>query len=69
MSRVTPGYPTQSFLMIKLDAATPALCLPNGVQCNGVSCGGDMPAGSGEPLTAAEKLIIRTWIRDGAPND
>lgn len=52
--RVTPGNPTNSYLITKLTG--------NGLQ------GVQMPMGS-QPLSAEEIATIKTWISYGAPND
>jgi hypothetical protein len=50
--RVDPGYPDNSFLVVKL--AGPA-----------AGEGGQMPLG-GAPLTPAELALVQQWIADGA---
>jgi hypothetical protein len=66
---VSPGDPAGSFLLIKLEYDTPSLCMPETATCS-PSCGRRMPAGAGAlPIAAADKQILRTWIRDGASRD
>jgi hypothetical protein len=52
--RVTPGNPTNSYLITKLTG--------NGLM------GNQMPLGS-QPLAPEELEVVRTWISYGAPND
>ena len=69
LSRVVPGDPAASFLLIKLEYATPASCLPDGASCTS-NCGQGMPIGDDPtPLTESQRSILRTWIRNGAPNN
>jgi hypothetical protein len=64
MSRVTPGDPTNSWLVQKLDGTQGNFT----AQCTGGSCGSQMPLGQ-SPLPAAVRDAIRTWITNGAVND
>jgi outer membrane protein assembly factor BamB len=64
MNRVTPGDPTASWLMYKLDGTQSSF----DAQCTGGSCGGTMPANQPQ-LLPAERTAIRTWITNGATND
>jgi hypothetical protein len=69
---VDPGKPETSFLMMKLDG-----CLDDvEAQCEGTAsrltdhpCGSLMPEGNKDPLPAVERDLIRTWIKQGAPNN
>ena len=54
-TRVIPGDPDNSYLVRKLE---------------GRDINGDrMPRGSGPFLSEGQMLVIRQWIRDGAPNN
>jgi hypothetical protein len=53
--RVRPGAPTQSYLVFKLNGP-PQPCFS----------GNQMPSGGAPPLSAADQLLIRTWIEQGA---
>jgi hypothetical protein len=53
--RVRPGAPTQSSLVFKLNGP-PQPCFS----------GNQMPSGGAPPLSAADQLLIRTWIEQGA---
>jgi hypothetical protein len=60
--RVEPGVPTESFLFLKLQAATQPDQLPIGVQVGG----SPMPVGA--PALAEQELeAVRVWIAQGAP--
>jgi hypothetical protein len=64
MDRVTPGDPTTSWIMHKLDGTQGGFT----AQCAMMFCGQSMPLGS--PLLALDvRNAVRTWISDGAPND
>lgn len=52
-SYVVPGKPDESLLLLKLTAAT---------------CGDRMPLG-GDPLTANQLEMVRSWIASGAKDD
>lgn len=54
-TRVIPGDPDNSYLVRKLE----------GRDINGER----MPRGNGPFLTEGQMLVIRQWIRDGAPNN
>ena len=54
-TRVIPGDPDNSYLVRKLE----------GRDINGER----MPRGNGPFLTQGQMLVIRQWIRDGAPNN
>lgn len=60
---VTPGDPAQSWLMHKLDGTMGARpeCAADRARC-----GASMPMGA-DLLPAAERELIRAWIRAGAP--
>lgn len=64
MSFVTPGDPTQSYLMRKLDGSQ---CLLD-ARCTGGTCGVAMPRDSGL-LSEDERNVVRRWIAQGAKND
>jgi hypothetical protein len=64
MSFITPGNPSQSYLMHKMD----------GDQCQfdaecGGSCLAEMPNGLGHVLPSTTRDIVRRWIAQGAKND
>jgi hypothetical protein len=59
---VTPGDPTKSYLMHKLDGDQ---CLYN-AQCANMTCMAEMPSGLGHPLPVANRDTIRRWIAQGA---
>jgi FG-GAP-like repeat len=64
MDRVTPGDPTMSWIMHKLDGTQGGFT----AQCTMMFCGQSMPLGS--PLLALDvRNAIRTWITNGAIND
>ncbi len=54
--RVIPGDPDNSYLVRKLEGAS---------DINGQR----MPRGNGPFLTEGQMLVIRRWIREGAPNN
>jgi hypothetical protein len=54
--RVIPGDPDASYLVQKLEGARGIV-------------GERMPRTTGPFLTAGQMLVIRRWIRDGAPNN
>ncbi|HEV7734387.1 MAG TPA: FG-GAP-like repeat-containing protein [Candidatus Binatia bacterium] len=64
MFRVTPGSPTTSWIMHKLDNTHTAFA----AQCVGGFCGSSMPLGS-PLLPIAFRDALRQWITDGAVND
>jgi hypothetical protein len=53
---VIPGDPDNSYLVKKLEGATDIVGLR-------------MPRNNGPFLTEGQMLVIRRWIRDGAPNN
>jgi len=61
MPFVTPGDPSKSFLMHKIDGDN---CTLN-AQCVGGDCLGSMPDRS-DLLTVADRDIVRRWILQGA---
>jgi len=62
--RIVPGHPEQSWLYLKLTAATDA-CTPSG---EGQCVGGPMPPSADGKATVSETdlAVIRQWITDGA---
>jgi hypothetical protein len=64
MFRVTPGDPTMSWIMHKLDGTQNMFT----GSCGGGFCGSQMPLG-GDPLSMEVRDAIRTWIMNGATND
>jgi hypothetical protein len=56
LMRVQPGAPDNSYLIHKLEGGPDILLLR-------------MPANGPPYLTAAQILVIRRWIENGAPND
>jgi len=62
---VSPGDPDQSYLVIKVEGTMRQLaeCAPSPGRN---PCGVQMPQ-LAAPLTAAERMLIRNWIRSGAP--
>jgi hypothetical protein len=54
--RVVPGDPDNSYLVHKLEGAPDIVGLR-------------MPRNTGPFLTEGQMLVIRRWIRDGAPNN
>jgi hypothetical protein len=68
MPLVTPGDPTQSFLMLKMDGAQGS----QSAQCmagESRSCGLLMPYGRQTVLDQATRDKVRAWIAQGAKND
>jgi hypothetical protein len=61
--RVEPGTPSQSFLYLKLMAATQPDRIPVGIHVEG----SPMPVGAA-PLSADELDALRIWITQGAPD-
>lgn len=61
MPYVTPGNPSESFLMRKLDGDQCVL----DARCAGGSCGDSMPQGN-PLLTEAARDTVRRWIAQGA---
>ncbi len=59
-ARVTPGNPTNSYLVVKLNT--------NGISGLQMPLDPTSPSGS-SPLSPEEIEVIRTWISYGAPND
>ncbi len=71
MPRITPGNPSQSMMMIKIDGCQNDRGLTCTVQSGAVSdtpCGDDMPQ-SQPALPDREKEIFRDWIAMGAKNN
>lgn len=64
MPFVTPGDPSKSYLMRKMDGSQCAL----DAQCTGGSCQDSMPKSSTK-LEVATRDIVRRWIAQGAKND
>ncbi len=64
MAFVTPGNPSESYLMRKMDGSQCAL----DAQCVGASCQSSMPKGD-VPLAVETRDIVRRWIAQGAKND
>jgi len=64
MNFVTPGDPTQSYLMRKMDGSQCTL----DAQCKGGTCNGSMPKND-VTLPAETRDIVRRWIAQGAKND
>lgn len=62
---VEPGDPERSYLVIKVEGTMRRLpeCAPSPGRN---PCGVQMPQ-LAAPLTAAERALIRNWIRSGAP--
>lgn len=65
MPFVTPGDPSRSFLMHKIDGDACTL----DPRCTNGSCGGRMPQGGGAPLPVATREAVRRWIAQGAKDD
>jgi hypothetical protein len=65
LPRVTPGDPSRSFLMLKVQGCQNRL----GLACNSAlpdePCGAQMPALS-PPLTAEKRSLLARWIAQGA---
>lgn len=64
MPLVTPGDPSKSYLMRKLDGDQ---CVFD-AQCTDKSCGQAMPR-TGEVLPVSERDKVRRWIAQGAKDD
>jgi hypothetical protein len=63
MPLVTPGEPSRSFLMRKVDGTQCSL----DAQCAGQTCGDRMPLGQGD--LGPGRSAIRRWILQGAKDD
>jgi hypothetical protein len=64
MSFVTPGDPSHSYLMRKIDGD---VCTLN-AQCDGGKCLDTMPQGQ-QLLPPTTRDVVRRWILQGAPNN
>jgi hypothetical protein len=62
MPYITPGDPTQSYLMHKVDGTLSGFSAPCGQESG---CGIQMPKGEA-PLSTAQRDVIRAWIEQGA---
>jgi hypothetical protein len=65
MPYVTPGDPSKSYVMHKMDGDQCTL----DAQCTGGSCGQSMPQSSSAILPATSRDVVRRWIAQGAPNN
>jgi hypothetical protein len=65
MPFVTPGDPSKSYLMHKLDGDQCAF----DAQCAGGTCQALMPSGGTQLLPVATRDTLRRWIAQGAKND
>jgi hypothetical protein len=70
MNYVTPGDPTMSYLMLKMD---PNLITIDNAHCATGDfaglCGLQMPSDQVMPLDQATRDKVRTWISQGAMNN
>jgi hypothetical protein len=67
MNVVSPGSPTTSYLMLKMDGALSPLAPACASGALG-QCGAPMPMG-GQLLPQATRDMVRSWIAQGALND
>lgn len=63
---VTPGEPTQSWLLAKVSYSSFASCQAIADECAPKGCGSRMPQ---QPLDQADIDTIAGWIKDGAKNN
>ena len=63
LPHVTPGDPSRSFLMIKLDGCQSDL----GLDCELRKCGDPMPRNAAQ-LPLETRDVVRRWIVQGAPD-
>jgi hypothetical protein len=68
LPRVTPGDPSHSFVLLKLQGCQNDVGLTCTGSVAGKPCGARMPALS-EPVPAEKRRLIARWIAAGAPND
>jgi hypothetical protein len=70
MNNITPGDPTMSYLMLKMD---PNVNILYDTHCaNGdfaTICGLQMPSDTALPLDQATRDKVRNWISQGAMNN
>ncbi len=65
MPYVTPGDPSKSYLMHKIDGDQCAF----DPHCVGGTCLAVMPNGLGQPMPVATRDTVRRWIAQGAKDD
>ena len=68
-TRVIPNAPGASILFLKVSQTQPPCGVQMPASVDAIKMPGGNPVFSGNPLTADQQDLIKSWIADGAQND